>query len=346
MDENFYRCKPRKIKEYIRDCIYAGLVPYVQSSPGMGKSTIMEAIANEENLHMIDHRLSTSAPEDMSGLPQFQEGLAKFAPFADLFPLQDAVIPNGKDGFMLFLDEFNSAKREVQAASYKLILDKKVGQHRLHDRLVITAAGNLSTDRAIVNPIGTAMQSRVIHLEMEIDFDEWLMDVALPQEWDSRVIAYLSQYPSKLMDFKPDHNEKTFCCPRTWDFVNRIAKTKDKIEVKDTALYGGCITSGTAADFVQFTQVYANMVKIEDILRDPVNCYLPGDANTRWATISAMMEKVTEDNFEKMAIYANRFDLSFRVLFFRSAHVRNPKLRSHPAFRKAMSEVSKYIHLD
>lgn len=215
MDHNMYRCTPRKIKEYVRDCIYAGLVPYVHSSPGMGKSAIMESIADEEQLHLIDHRLSTSAPEDMSGLPRFDEdGQARFAPFADLFPLQSAKIPKGKQGYMLFLDEFPSAKREVQAAAYKLILDKKVGQHRLHDHLVITAAGNLMTDRAIVNPIGTAMQSRVVHLEMELNYEEWLYDVALKNNWDSRIIAYLSQFPDKLMDFKPDHNDKTFCCPR------------------------------------------------------------------------------------------------------------------------------------
>jgi hypothetical protein len=325
--------------------MYAGLVPYVHSSPGMGKSAIMASLAKELDLKLIDHRLSTSAPEDLSGLPRFREdGTAEFAPFADLFPLTTTAMPEDKQGWMLFLDEFPSASKSVQAAAYKLILDKMVGQHKLHENLCITAAGNLMTDRAIVNPIGTAMQSRVVHLEMELSFDEWLYDVALKENYDSRVIAYLSQYPSKLMDFKPDHNEKTFCCPRTWEFMERLVRTKGMIKDADTALYAGTITSGVAADFVQFTQVYANIVKIPDILRDPAGCYLPQDANTRWATISSMMEHVNEKNFGPMSEYANRFDMAFRILFYRSVMVRQPDLRTHAPFRDAMSTLSKYLH--
>lgn len=212
---NIYRCTPRQVKRFVTDVLFAGLVPYVQSSPGMGKSSIMRAIASELNLQLIDHRLSTSAPEDLSGLPRFDEdGKARFSPFADLFPVEGTPLPPGKEGWMLFLDEFNSASKSVMAAAYKLILDRMVGQHKLHERVVICAAGNLATDRAITNPISTAMQSRVVHLEMQINFQEWLEDVALKEGYDSRVIAYLSQYNSKLMDFRPDHQEKTFCCPR------------------------------------------------------------------------------------------------------------------------------------
>ena len=115
---NIYRCTPRQVKRFVTDVLFAGLVPYVQSSPGMGKSSIMRAIASELNLQLIDHRLSTSAPEDLSGLPRFDEdGKARFSPFADLFPTEDTPLPPGKEGWMLFLDEFNSASKSVQAAA-------------------------------------------------------------------------------------------------------------------------------------------------------------------------------------------------------------------------------------
>lgn len=219
-EADLYRVTPRTAKKFLLKCLYAGLAPFLQSSPGMGKSSIMRAIAAELNLKLIDHRLSTSAPEDMSGLPQFVDGMARFAPFAELFPVKGTPLPmnpkTGKlyDGWLIFLDEFNSATKLVQAAAYKLVLDRQVGQHDLHECTMLAMAGNLSTDRALVNPLGTAMQSRVIHIEMKVDFDEWLMDVALPQKYDQRVIAYLSQHPGKLMDFRPEHQEKTFCCPR------------------------------------------------------------------------------------------------------------------------------------
>lgn len=342
---NLYRCKPRKLRELMIDVIEAGLVPYVTSSPGMGKSAITHSVAGEFNLKMIDHRLSTSTPEDMTGLPRFNErGEATFAPFAELFPLDYTPLPEGKDGWMLFLDEFSSAPKSIQAPAYKLILDRMTGQKKLNSNVAIVAAGNLATDRAIVNPISTALQSRMVHLELELDFDEWLLDVALKQNYDKRIIAFLSQYPSKLMDFKPDHHDKTFCCPRTWEFMNKLVSGKSMTDDK-AALYAGTITSGVAVELIQFTKVFNSMVKVEDILRDPENTLLPGDNATRWAVISSMMEKISEKTFGNLAVYANRFPLDFRILFFRSTMVRNAELRKHPAFAKAMSELTKYLSM-
>jgi hypothetical protein len=343
MSTEIYRCTPRQIRKYVCECLEAGLVPYVQSSPGMGKSSIMRSIADEYGLAMIDHRLSTSAPEDLSGLPTFDaQGFARFTPFADLFPLKDTAVPKGKNGWMLFLDEFNAAPKSVAAAAYKLILDRMVGQHHLHPNVVMTAAGNLSTDRAITNPLSTAMQSRLVHLEMEVSFEEWLYDVALPQGYDSRIIAFLSQYPNKLMDFKPDHQEKTFTCPRTWEFTNRLIKGKGVTD-HSAPLLAGTITSGVAVEFVQFTKVYNEMISLRDILAEPETCRLPGDTSLRWVTIAHMMERVDYANFEKLCIYANRFTLDFRILFYRSTLIRHPELRQHPAFAKAMSELARYL---
>lgn len=344
MTIEIYKCTPRQVRSYVIDVLSAGLVPFVQSSPGMGKSSIMRSICDEMSLQMIDHRLSTSAPEDLSGLPHFNErGEALFAPFADLFPLAHTPVPQGKEGWMLFLDEFNSASKGVQAAAYKLILDKMTGQHPLHQRCVISAAGNLATDRAIVNNISTAMQSRVVHLEMRIDFDDWLMDVALKQNYNPMVVAYLSRYPEQLMDFRPDHQEKTFNCPRTWEFVNRLTQGKE-VTPAMTPLLAGTISSGSAVSFVQFCSIFSTLVSVDDIIKDPSGTTVPTDTNTKWAVISHMMDRVKDDTFDKLAQYADRFDLSFRILFYRGTMVRHPTLKRHPAFIRALVALNTHLH--
>lgn len=340
---NLYRSKPRATRGFLLKALYAGLVPFLRASPGVGKSALIHSVAKQLNLFVIDHRLSTSAPEDMSGLPRFDDkGMAHFAPFVGLFPIEGTEIPKGYDGWLIFLDEFNQAPKSVQAAAYKLILDRMVGQYKLHENVMIACAGNLDSDRAITTPIGTAMQSRVIHLEMETDFDEWLMDVALPNNYDRRIVAYLSQYPSRLMDFKPDHNNKTFSCPRTWEFMDRLIYEQDVV-LADQPLYAGTITAGIAVDFVAFCSVFNNLLSVETILANPEGCPVPSDNNTKWATIATMMEKINGENFEKLAVFANRFDLSFRILFFRSSMVRCPDIRKHPAFVKALVALQQYL---
>jgi len=343
-----YRCTPRQVREYIIDIFEADLVPNVISSPGMGKSTIHRQVCNELDLMMIDHRISTSESTDFTGLPQYTaDGYARYAPFREIFPLEGTPMPRDlkgrlMQGWCIFFDEHNAAPKQVQAASYKVVLDKMIGQHKLHERVVLSMAGNLVTDRAIVNLAGTAMQSRVITLEMEVNYREWLEDVALKENYDPRIIAFLSQYNSKLMDFRPDHNDKTFCCPRTWEFMNRLISGK---EVKDskTAMYAGTISSGVAVEFVNFTKIYKELINVREILADPESCRMPTENGIRWATIAHMMEVVTEENFGGLSDYANRFSMDFRVLFFRSTMVRHPELRQHPAFSKAMIQLTRYL---
>lgn len=348
---NLYTCKPRQVRKFIIECIQAGLVPFLQSSPGSGKSAITRSISNDFDLKLNDVRLSCQEPTDLTGLPGFKDGRAYFAPFSELFPIEGTPLPQrlenekmvNRNGWLLFLDEFNSASRSVQAAAYKLILDRMVGQHRLHSNVAIVAAGNLTTDRAIVNPISTAMQSRLIHLEMIVDFNEWLEDVALKENYDSRIIAFLMQFNEKLMDFRPDHQEHTFCCPRTWEFVNRLITGKE-VNDETAILLTGAITSGVAMEFVQFTKVFKDMISIHDIRRDPKTCRLPTENALKWAVITHMMEKVDDKNFKDLHTYADRFDISFRILFYRSILIRKPELRTHPNFGPAAAGIERYLH--
>lgn len=348
---NIYRVTPRQLAEAIEDDFYSGLVPYVEGSPGIGKSAIFHQVAKRLNLKLIDHRLSTSAPEDLSGLPTFYNDKkgnkrATFAPF-DIFPVEGDDLPEGYSGWLVFLDEMNSAAKATQAAGYKLVLDKMTGQLKLHPNVVIGGAGNLSTDRAITNPIGTAMQSRLSHYVLEVNFKEWMEDVALKNNWDRRIIAYLSRYPSKLMDFRPDHNEKTFCSPRTWEFVNNFLQAREPskkgIDPRQTHKYAGKITSGVAVDFIQFTRVFENLISIKEITDDPTKCRIPTDPAEQWANITHMCEMVSEKNFGDFSTYAGRFSLDFKVLFFRCVMVQKPQLRMHPAFTTALRDLNRYL---
>lgn len=342
-----YRCTPRQVREYTIDVLAAGLVPFIQSDPGMGKSAIVKSIADEARVKMIDHRLSTSSSVDMSGLPEFytdEDGhrRARFVPF-DIFPLKNTKKPDGYNGWLLFLDEANSATKQVQAASYKIVLDKAVGQYDLHPDLGIVLAGNLMTSGAIVNVLSTAMQSRLIHLEMVLSHEEWLRDVALKENYDFRIIAYLNFKKAALMDFRPDHNEKTFCCPRTWEFVNKMVKGKADLSTK-IPLLAGTITSGEAASFVTFSAIQEHMPDVKTILANPKTEAIPGDSQALWMVITHLAESTTKENFSKLCEYINRLPLQFRILYFKSCMIRLPVLRQQPEYAKAMAELDRYLN--
>lgn len=334
---------PKQMKKAVARVMRAGLVAFMRGSPGIGKSAIARSLAEEFNLKLIDHRMSTSAPEDLSGLPHFNErGEAVFAPFAELFPLENTPLPDGKDGWLLFLDEFTSAHKDVQAAGYKLVLDKMTGQHKLHPNVAIVCAGNKETDRAIVNKLGTAMQSRLVTLELDISFDEWLTEVALPQKYDSRIVAFLSMYPAKLFDFKPDHEGNTFCCPRTWEFMDRLVNGEEVTDM-DAPLFGGTITNSVGVEFITFCALYKQLVTINEIIKDPKTALIPADNALKWATISHLFEKTDKDNIDDVVDYILRYSSTFQVLFFRGLLIRKPDLKSSKAFARGAAAIGKYL---
>lgn len=339
-----FECNTRTARKHVIRILKAGLVPFLRSSPGIGKSALVRSIAQEFNLHLIDHRLSTSAPEDLTGLPDLKGPKAIFKPF-EFLPIEGDEIPEGKNGWLLFFDEFNSGSKAVQAACYKTILDRMTGQYHLHPNCLIVAAGNLVTDRAIVTPMSKAMESRLITLNIKADFDIWLKDVAFPQGFDSRIIGFLSWKPEKLFDFRPNHQEMTFCCPRTWEFMSKLIKDYP-VSSDDAELYAGTITSGVAAEFIQFCKIYENIPSIEDIIKSPTSIDIPYDPATKFAIITSLQNKVTNDNLKKIDQYVIRYPDEFKILYYRSLIVQRPEVRTFSNFPDVMVNLSRYFSDD
>ena len=342
---------PAKAYKFLGRIFRAGLVPFLHSSPGAGKSSMLRAFAKENDLVYLDIRLSQCDPTDLQGFPVIVDGVATYIPF-NLFPIQSTELPEGKNGWLISLDEFSSAPRSVQASSYKIVLDRMVGNHKLHDNVLIAAAGNLATDNAIVNPISTASQSRMVHLKITPSYDDWLQTVAIPHKYDSRIIAYLSQYPNKLMNFDPNHSDMTYACNRTWEFMNSLLSTVNEngesipvlTDSADLPLYAGTIGVEVASDFLTFCEVFKDLITNEQILADPFNCPLPDKVSAKWAIITRIVGIADANNISNIIVYVKRMELQFRILFFRMMMINNNTLINNPDVAHMAMELSKYVY--
>lgn len=340
---SIFSLPPSKVKECVETCMKARLVPFIQSSPGLGKSSIIKELANEYRLKLIDCRLSSMEPTDLQGLPWIQNGKAQFNPY-DFFPIESSQIPKGYEGWLLFLDEFNSASRATQASAYRVVLDREVGMHKLHPNCFVVAAGNKMTDNAIVNRLSTAMISRVIHLNMEVKFEDWVDNFALPNHIDERVIAYLSMYPDKLMDFDPEREDQTFASPRTWEFVSKLIKASGKeVTTELIPLISGAITLEQASAFVQFCKVYSKLVSIDMLKKDP-NIDPPKDSETIWATLIHLINRMNKDNLKIILPFLKKLPSTFQIVFFRSVRKMQPDLFMDVEIIKLIQDIGNYCY--
>ena len=199
----------------------------------------------------------------------------------------------------------------------------------------MVCAGNKSTDKAVVAQMSTALQSRLIHFELVASVPEFT-EYATKEEFDYRIISFVNFMPSKLMDFKPDHSDKTFACPRTYEFLSRLTKGRE-ITAEMAPRIAGTIGSGVGTLFMTFAKEFDRLPKLADIVRDPSSVPIPDEASTKYATISMLIENGNEENIEPIIDYVERFAMELQIVFTRGFNVRHPKLRAQNRY------LSKYI---
>ena len=312
--------------------IQAKIVPMLTGSPGMGKSAIVKDIAKTYNLKLIDLRLSQCDPTDLMGFPSIQGQRAGYLPM-ETFPLEGDPIPEGYSGWLLFLDEFNSASIAVQASGYKLVLDRMVGQKNLHKHVAVVCAGNLETDGAIVNPMSTAMQSRLAHLELVTDVNQWL-DWAYENGIHRFITSYIKFKPGNLYAFSPDHTDKTYACSRTWEFANRVLEVTDTDDKDLLPMLAGVLSEGVAREFIGFTKIDKDLPKITQIMESPNSIRVPDEPSVLFALTGSISHHANKDNLAPLITYIKRLPKEFQVVTLRETVRRQKELVGHPAMQE------------
>jgi len=294
-------------------------------SPAIGKSQIVSQLCEKYNLKMIDLRLSQCDPLDLQGMISVNEdrNLASYIPM-DTFPTEDTPLPEGKAGWVLFLDEANSASLSIQAAAFKLVLDRMVWQYKLHSKVFMVCAGNLSTDKGITTRLSTPMQSRLAHFELKPDITSWI-DWADISGIDYRIKAYLQFKPEMLYKFDPKHNDHTFASPRTWEFASRLIKD-DELTENSLVLMSSVVSEGVAREFYSYTKIFKELPNIESIIKNPDTTKVPDEPSILYAVSGLISHHLNTGNAKQLMKYLRRINIEFAIICLTSAAKRDASL--------------------
>lgn len=352
----------------------AGLVPLVRSSPGIGKTSVIRLMAEEFNLKVIDIRLSQCDTTDLNGFPSIDKvsGKASYLPM-DTFPLEGDSLPvktwktvqvkDSKDptkkvdqkvpdthyaGWMIIYDELTSAAPAIQAAAYKILLEREVGQRKLHKNVWQIGLGNKETDNAVVARMSTALQSRLVHVEIESDPQEWVK-WAMNHSFDPRIIAYISHKPDSLNKFSPTHNDHTFACERTWEFVNKIltqlkkehaasgATTSFQVGFEHQVLIAGAIGDGMSTEFIAFCEIYSQLLTMPQIVANPIGVQMPDEPSAQYAISALVGAEIDLNNCGQVMKFIARMPIEFQILSVRMFYSTKVELRANAA-------VAQWVH--
>lgn len=317
--------KPSQIVEAIK-VLRRKLQPvFIWGPPGAGKSGVVWQTAEDNEDQVIDIRLSMLDPTDLKGFPiaDQQKQVMRWLQ-ADFLPHD----PKWKG--IIFFDEANAAPKSVEAPMYQLTLDRKLGDYKLPENASIIMAGNRETDRAIANRQSSALANRLVHLYFEVNLDDWITWGIKKGNISTSLIAFMRFRPELLHKFDP--NSKAWPSPRTWMFANSLMDTGLSRDSEFEVLKG-TVGEGAAGEYQAFMNVWRDLPKIEDIMKNPAKAKKPTSPDALYAISTSLAEHTKEKrDFETIYEYITQLDMEYQVVYIRDCVRRDKPIENSKKF--------------
>jgi hypothetical protein len=253
------------------------------SAPGIGKSDSVTQACENAGLPCRSLLGTQIAPEDVSGIPRIIGERSVFCPPRMLLP------EDGKP-FCLFLDEFPASNPDIQKSFYSVLLERRIGEHKLPSGTWVVAAGNRVEDRALVRSLSSALVNRVIILNVRVDQQQWL-------QWASEngirreIVSFILFQPESLMRTIP-HVPQPFSTPRAWASLSRAMDLAEQGGILNErtrrALAFGRVSPEDAAIFCAMAEESIDCIlPLAEYVLDPSK--LPIEATARWFILNRIL---------------------------------------------------------
>ncbi|MBE6371276.1 MAG: ATP-binding protein [Lentisphaerae bacterium] len=267
------------------------------SAPGVGKSDAVRQAAAAAGLECTSLLGTQIAPEDVSGIPRIVGERSVFCP-------PRILLPENPEKFCLFLDELPACSPDIQKAFYSLLLERRLGEHKLPEGTWVVAAGNRAEDRSLVRSLSAALVNRTIILQVRVDVKEWIQ-WAIGNHIREDIISYILLVPQALQ--RPVPNLPVpFSTPRAWA---SLSQAMDLLEAEGSltesttqAVVFGSVSAEDAAIFMEMQKISLSdqqkaMKDADDYIFDPNLLPETSEEKTnpmRWFVLQKIHNRILE----------------------------------------------------
>lgn len=316
-------------------------IPIMLHGPmGIGKTEIADEVAEEMKLPLIDWRTNLRDPVDARGIPMpnIKTRTTEWMMPSDL-PFEGTSHP---DKGILRLDEINTGSPQMMNVCLQLVLERRVGEHRLKKGWRIIATGNRAKDKASINRMGLPLKNRFAHFELTPDPDSFVA-WGLKKGIDPRLLAFI-RFTAKegLLHMPPkDDDTHAFPTPRQWVLAAKYINQPRDIR---PVLIGSLVGDTASSKLEGFLRVYHELPTAEEVMKTPSKARVPTEPAARFAVSMMVSREITRKNVNAALEYAKRLGREMEMHTVIDATTRDADLLHTSAYGKWAVENQDLLH--
>lgn len=280
-----------------------------QGQPGIGKTDLAKELGRGGLVEVVD--LNSHLPEDIAGYPKPDPENGHVTRLPEEWMTRLSAENIGDKPGVLVLDDLSQAGPSMQAAVFRVALERRVGGRYLGKKVRVIITANRRSDKAGAGTILSPLVTRCWTMQVECDLESWLAwskgdqsafaptgvkrDLSGKDDHiiDSRIRGYL-RFRGRNLAHLPGKADTMgrFPTPRTWHFLSESIKGINSRDLEDILYFlgAGFVGDGPAVEFCAFVKHYASIPDPETALRKPRSIGVIKDQDRLIAVLMAVVD--------------------------------------------------------
>lgn len=230
---------------------------------------------------------------------------------------------------IILFDELGKASRPVQNACLPILLERRVGVHKLRPGSIVFATTNLGSEGVGDTLQMHARNRMAVVTSRKPTADEWIEDFAVSAGIMPEVIAWVRETPQVMQGFEdvpdPSENEyiwhnkaqrSAFVTPRSLEKASDILKQRAHFD-EDTTIHAlrGTVGDRAALDLRSFVALADKLPAWRSVIADPGNCPVPANPAAVCMLVFTALGRIDKASVTPWVQYMQRMPREAQALF-------------------------------
>ncbi len=202
---------------------------FLMGPPGIGKTAIMEQIAQELDVGIISYSMTHHTRQSALGLPYIETkvyggkeySVSEYTMSEIIASVYDLMEETGKKEGILFLDEINCVSETLAPSMLQFLQYKVFGKHRVPEGWIVVTAGNPPEYNNSVREFDIVTWDRLKRIDVEPDFAAW-KEFALRSGVHGAITTYLDIKKEDFYRIETTLDGKSFVTARGWSDLSEM----------------------------------------------------------------------------------------------------------------------------